>query len=79
MKKPTLLKPVSKKPPIIKLAPEDLQEFTLRRATLNNANFQSLMVQEAYAQWAKNLRIKYDIPTAKFEIHPQTGMVIPKE
>lgn len=67
------------KPRTICLAPEDLQEFQLRRATFNNARFQWLMVEEAYVTWSKNVREKYDIPTAKFDINPQTGVVTPKE
>ena len=63
---------------VIKLLPEDLLEFQLRRATLNNAKFQSLMVEESYVLWSKNLRVKYTIPTAKFEIDPQTGVVTSK-
>jgi len=56
------------------LSPEDLQEFTLRRATLNNAKFQALMVEESYILWSKNLREKYALPV-KFDINPQTGVV----
>lgn len=59
------------------LSPEDLQEFTLRRATLNNAKFQALMVEEAYVVWSKNIRTKYGLPV-KFEINPTTGVVTSK-
>jgi hypothetical protein len=82
MKKPLLKRVPAGKPlpvPKIKISPEELQEFHLRRTTLNTAKFQALMVEEAYALWAKNLRIKYDIPTVKYEIDPQTGVVTPQE
>jgi hypothetical protein len=69
----------TKRKPDIKLSPEDLQEFHLRRATLNSAKFQSLMVEEAYIVWSKTLRGKYKVPTVKFDIDPQTGMITPKE
>jgi hypothetical protein len=62
----------------ITLSPEDLQEFTLRRATLNNAKFQALMVEEAFQMWSKNLRAKYGLPV-KFEIDPVTGKVTAKD
>ena len=75
----TIIRAVRTKPPVIKLTPEDLQEWHLRRATVNTAKFQSLMVEEAYTIWAKTLRTKYGIPTVKFEIDPQTGIVRPKE
>jgi hypothetical protein len=65
-------------PAVTMLSPEDLQEFNLRRVTLNNAKFQALMVEEAYALWSKNLREKYKLPV-KFEIDPHTGVVTPKE
>ena len=63
---------------VITLSAEDLQEFTLRRATLNNAKFQALMVEEAFQMWSKNLRAKYGLPV-KFEIDPVTGKVTAKD
>jgi len=65
-------------PATIVLSPEDLQEFDLRRVTLNNAKFQSLMVEEAWALWIKNLRTKYKLPE-RFEIDPNTGKVTAKD
>jgi len=65
-------------PPTTVLSPEDLQEFTLRQATLNNARFQSLMVEEAYQVWIKNLRVKYKLPE-RFTIDPVTGNVTAKD
>ena len=65
-------------PPTTVLSPEDLQEFGLRRMTLNNAKFQSLMVEEAYHLWLKNLRVKYKLPE-RFEIDPVTGNVTAKD
>ena len=59
---------------VVALSAEDLQEFTYRRATLNNAKFQAVMVEEAYVLWSKNLRTKYQLPS-KFEIDPVTGVV----
>jgi len=61
----------------IVLSPEDLQEFTLRRATLNTAKFQALMVEESFQTWSKTLRDKYKLPV-KFEIDPTTGVVTGK-
>jgi len=66
----------AKKEPVVRLSAEDLQEFNLRRGTLHNAKFQSMMVEEAYITWSKNLRMKYDLPV-KFTIDPQTGAVTP--
>jgi hypothetical protein len=68
---------LSSGPPKITLSADDLQEFLLRRATLNNAKFQALMVEESYQLWSKNLRAKYNLPT-KFEIDPVTGVVTGK-
>ena len=65
-------------PPTYKLTPEDLREFELRRMTLNTAKCQMLMVEEAYLQWLKGIRLRYDIPTAKFQIDPATGTVTPQ-
>ncbi len=70
------MKPVEA--PVLKLTPEDLQEFHLRQTTLNNARFQSLMVEEAFQQWTKGIRARYDIPTAKFSIDPVTGVLTPQ-
>jgi hypothetical protein len=77
-KRSSLMSMAKKKSPSVKLSPEDLQEFNLRRGTLNNAKFQAMMVEEAYVIWSKNLRTKYGLPV-KFTIHPQTGFVTPTE
>ena len=64
--------------PMVKLTPEDLQEFGLRRTTLNNARHQAIMVEEAFQQWTKTIRLRYDIPTPKFSIDPATGEITPQ-
>lgn len=69
---------IKQKKDIIKLSAEDLQEFLLRRNTFNYSQGLAEMVRESYSVWLKNIRAKYNVSTAKFEIDQHTGVITPK-
>ena len=62
----------------VKLSPEDLDEFKLRSAALQNARATLIMLQESFLEWSKGLRDRYGLP-GKFEVNVQTGRAAPAE
>jgi len=56
----------------VKLTADELKEFKIRRATLDAARCQHLMVEEAYLSWTKAVKEKYNL-TSTFDIDTVTG------
>jgi len=61
----------------VTLEAPDLQEFRLRRATLDTARFNFLMIEEAYNRWCKDICNKYGL-SGKYDIDVQTGAITPR-
>lgn len=55
------------------LSQEELQEFHLRKQTLDNARCTAIMVEESFETWFKKIAAKYNLSGMKFEINPKTG------
>lgn len=58
------------------LAAHDLIEFRLRKAALDAARAQFLMVQEAYQAWVKEIGKRHKIK-GEFQINLQSGELVP--
>jgi len=67
-----------KRKPDQHLTPEELIEFRLRKAALDQARAMFMMVEEAYRAWTIQIKDKYGLP-AQYDIDVRTGRMTPKE
>lgn len=62
----------------MKLSPEDLYQFRLRRSAVEQAVMTASMIQEGYRAWTADVKAKHEIEGA-FDVNLETGEIVLRE